>query len=215
MEKKQQTVPATRSSNPWLQVAKEAGSNDTGKLLKFIKGVYESGDDTIPDGTEFVAHIDQLVRGWVRFEDGKVIDRNIVKIADDFKMPKREELGDTGPKKWTEKDADGKRRDPWSEQWFLPLISVASGDFFTFISGSRGGIGAIRELCNKYGHQRREGLLPIIALKVRSYKHKQYGRIETPDFAVVGWDDAGAAPPLTAKEKTAALKAEMNDDIPF
>ena len=88
--------------------------------------------------------------------------------ADGFKPPPREELGDTDPKKWTDKDVDGKKRDPWSEQWFLPLFGVESADVVTFVTGSRGGIGAIADLCRIYGNKKRDGLLPIIALKVRS-----------------------------------------------
>ena len=90
----------------------------------------------------------------------------------------REELPDNDPEKWTEKDADGQPRDPWVEQWYLPLIGVENGDFVTFVTGSKGGIGAIARPVSHVWPQQRDGLLPIIALKTRSYKHKKYGRIE-------------------------------------
>jgi hypothetical protein len=45
---------------------------------------------------------------------------------------------------------------------------------------------------------------PYIKLGVRSYKHKLYGRIETPDFSVVGWTE----PPKSIRE-------ELSDEIPF
>ena len=72
-------------------------------------------------------------------------------------------------------------------------------------------------MCRIYGHKRRDGLLPIVALKTRSYKHKKFGRIETPEFAIVGWDGgvpqtaAAAIPP----NGTAATAADMDDAIPF
>ena len=114
--KRNESPPATRYENPWLAAAAEGG-NETGRLLKFVKGEWLAGDDVLKDGTEFVAHIDQLIRGWVKFEDGKVVDRNhLGKVADGFKPPSREELGDTDPKKWAEKDADNRPRDPWSLQ---------------------------------------------------------------------------------------------------
>ena len=97
------------------------------------------------------------------------------------------------PKKWTEKDADGNKRDPWTEQWYLPLVSVKSGEVVTFVTGSKSGIGTIRDLCRIYGHKHRDGLLPIVALKAGSYKNRKYNTIvDTPELSVVGWDDGGA-----------------------
>jgi hypothetical protein len=222
LTEKQETLPITQQhSNPWLEAAAESG-NETGPLLKFVKGTWVIGDDALKDGTEFVAHIDQLIRGWVKFEDGRVVDRIIGKIADGFKPPKREDLSDADPASWTEKNADdGKLRDPWTQQWFLPLIGVESGELVTFVTGSKGGIGAVADLCRVYGHRQQHGLLPIIALKTRSYRHKQYGKIETPDFQVVGWDgaqtEAAAIPvqPTQLTEKATANNDDMDDEIPF
>jgi hypothetical protein len=90
-EKQKTSLPVTRYENPWLEAAEET-SGDLSKLLKFVKGKWMVGDDVVPDGTEYVAHIDQVARGWVCFEDGKVVDRTIGKLADCFKMPKREDL---------------------------------------------------------------------------------------------------------------------------
>ena len=191
-EEQKTNLPATAWANPWLEAAAEA-KPDMGKLLKFVKGKWESGDDVLPDGTEFIAHIDQLLRGWVKFIDGKVVDRNVGKIAEGYRPPEREELSDADPKSWTEKDTNGEPRDPWTAQWFLPLVGVNSGDVLTFVTGSKGGIAAIGALCRIYGHKKRDGMLPIVALKTRSYKHKQFGRIETPELPIVGWDGVAAA----------------------
>lgn len=209
------SVPATHDENPWLEAASEAGSG-LGRLLKFIKGKFESGDDEVPLGTEYVAHVDQMARGWVRFEDGKVVDRNIGKIADGYKPPQREELPDNDPANWAEKDANGKPRDPWVAQWFLPLTDVETGDFATFITGSKGGVTAVANLCRIYGRKRRDCLLPIVALRTRSYKHKQYGRIETPDLPIVGWEGAPTAMPVQIADRTDnANDDDQNDAIPF
>ena len=208
---KQNTPPATQYKNPWLEAAAEGG-NETGRLLKFVKGEWVVGDDVLKSGTEFVAHIDQMVRGYVKFADGKVVERRIGRIADNFKPPSREELGDTHPKSW-EKDADGKSRDPWVQQWFLPLIGVESGELITYVTGSKGGIDAVCDLCRIYGHKQHDNLLPIVALRTGSYKHKQYGKVATPDFQVIGWD--GAAIPVQPAPQIAATHDDMNDEIPF
>lgn len=215
-EKQQTVLPATHYENPWLEAAAEAG-NDLGKLLKFVKGKWEIGDDTVPEATEYIAHIDQVVRGWVCFNDGKVVDRMIGKVADGFRPPLREELGNNDSKNWKETDTDGKPRDPWVAQWFLPLVGVENGDVVTFVTGSKGGIAAVADLCRIYGHKKRNGLLPIVALKTGSYKHKQYGRIETPEFGIVGW--GGAVNPeaavISAHTEKAAVNADMDDEIPY
>ena len=207
-EKEKATLPATHYENPWLEAASEA-NNELGRLLKFVKGEWMVGDDIVPDNMEYVAHVDQIVRGWVRFKDGKVVDRAIGKIADGYKPPQREELPDNDPGSWTEKDAKGDPRDPWVAQWFLPLIALETGDFATFVTGSKGGVAAIANLCRIFGRKHRDGLLPIVALRTRSYKHKQYGRIETPELPIVGWEGASTAMPASA------AVGEPDDAIPF
>ena len=166
--------------DPWLAASAEVGS-DHGKLLKFVKGSWETGDDKVPDGTEFVAYVDQVVRGWVCFQESKVVNRIIGKIGDGFRPPAREELPDTDQGKW-EKDAKGEPRDPWVLQWFLPMIAVETGDFVTFVTGSSGGSKAVGHLCGIYGRKSHTGMLPIVALRTRSYKHHKYGRIENAGF---------------------------------
>jgi hypothetical protein len=75
--------------NPWLEAADEAGSG-FGKILKFVKGDWQVGDDNVPEGTEFIVYIDEVARGYVKFADKKVVERHIVKVRDG-KPPSREE----------------------------------------------------------------------------------------------------------------------------
>jgi hypothetical protein len=122
-------------------------------------------------------------------------------------------LSDLDPKNWKERDNDGVLRDPWVKQWYLPLTSNEIGDLVTFVTGSAGGDDAITSLCRVYGN-RRDGLLPIVALKAGSYKHKRYGRIETPDFDIVGWFGTPTAKPVP-ETGNAGGNDDMNDAIPF
>jgi hypothetical protein len=205
---------AVTFDNPWLQAAAEAGGSDLGRLLKFVKGRWCVGDDEVSQGSEFIAHLDQLARGWVRFEDGAVTDLKLVKIADGVKLPEREALPDLDQKKW-EQDDNGEPRDPWTLQWYLPLIGVETGDFVTYVTNSAGGNGAIASLCRVYGNRQRDGLLPIIALKARSYKHRQYGRVEVPDLPIVGWHGRATTKTVATVQPKQTAAAEMNDEIPF
>src|SRR5262245_43611470 len=97
---KQPALPAVKYDNPWLEVAAE-NSGRFGKLLKFVKGKWEVGDDEVPIGTEYIAHIDQLAQGWIHFENGEVVGEPIIeKIANGKKLPTRDELPDNNPRKW-------------------------------------------------------------------------------------------------------------------
>ena len=216
-----QTAIATQSDNPWLQVANERG-NTLGKILKFSKGVWEIGDDEIPEGAQYIVLMDQVAREWVKFEDNVPTERLRFPVADGVLPTPREELGDGDQSQWKIGD-DGKRCDPWTLQWQLPMLPVgALGDLVIFTTSSKGGESCIANLCGVYGRSPRNGLLPIVALKVRSYKHKTYGKIQTPDLPIVGWDNGGlpsaplSAPPAPANAADAkVIDGFMDDEIPF
>jgi hypothetical protein len=197
-------VPAA-GSNPYLE---DAGDS-LGVILKFNKGKWRLGDDTVPPGTKYVAYLPQALKGWVRFEGNKVTDRHLGKTADRYVPPDREELGDLDKSKW-EIGADGKPRDPWSEQRYLPLLSADGTEILTFVSGSAGGKIAIQDLNRRFGYQAHTGKLPIVELATREYRHATFGLMESPKFEVVGWTSpAGEAPPAPT------VGEEMSDEIPF
>jgi len=62
MQQERPTLPAVQYDNPWLEAADEAGG-EFGRILKFVKGEWMIGEDSVPEGTEYVAHIDQVARG--------------------------------------------------------------------------------------------------------------------------------------------------------
>jgi hypothetical protein len=201
------------------EIARELQTSELGRLLKFAKGTYSIGDDAVPVGTEMIAHVNQLAHGWVKFEDGKVTDQQIGKPAEGFRMPLREELDDQDEASW-ERDAAGRPRDPWAQQYYLPMEAVETGDVAVFVTGSHGGRGALGKVINRFARNAKNGL-PIIKLAVASYKHRTYGRIETPDFPIVGWTESAVAPLVPASpngptlEPVGASNADLNDEIPF
>jgi hypothetical protein len=119
-----------------------------------------------------------------KFVDGKVVQQEIGKVAEGYKQAVRNELGDLDESRW-ERDARGNPRDPWSEQMYLPMEDAETGEIAVFVTGSHGGKGAIRALLNVAGRNLDKG--PVIRLAVSSYRHRTFGRIETPDFPVVSW----------------------------
>jgi hypothetical protein len=186
--------------------AQEERTGELGKILKFNKGKYFVGDDEVKLGREYIAHTVQWTRGWVKFVDSIPTEKRIGRAVDGFKVPEREELGDLDKSHW-EKDSAGNPRDPWSRQSYLPLVDMESGEIAVFVSGSHGGRGAIGDLCSVAAQNHHRGQ-PQIALSVRSYKHKVYGRIETPEFRVVGWTGSTFAKEVSSSEV-------MDDTIPF
>jgi hypothetical protein len=195
----------TDLKNQFLQVAAETQSEGLSKLLKFAKGKYFVGDDEVKTGHEMLAHVGATIRGWTKFENGKVVEQRIGRISDGFQPPAREMLGDLDKSKW-EKDSTGKPRDPWVAQYYLPLEDLNTGDVVVFVTSSKGGIAAVGKLCAVYGRNISKGS-PVIKLEVRSYRHSEFGRIETPDFVVASWENSNSG--------NKAPAAGMNDDIPF
>ena len=210
-------LPAVQYDDPWAEAAAETGS-DLGRLLKFIEGKFLIGEDEVQLGTEYVAHVNQIARGYVKFLGGKPVDRVVGMLCDGFKMPKREQLPDNDKASW-EKDDNGNPRDPWTPQWFLPLISVQTGDFVTFVGGSDGADQAMGKLCALYSRKKHTGQLPIVALRAGGYTHKRYKQwIDTPEFSVVGWDGmptVAAAIPMKPAPEKATVSADPNDAIPY
>jgi hypothetical protein len=154
------------------------------------------------------------MRGYVKFGGGKLVEQRLGKVAEGFQMPKREELGDTDKTAW-ECDANGNPRDPWALQYYLPLEDAEIGEVLVFVTSSRGGCSAIGNLCNVFARNAGNGL-PIIKLGTSSYRHKTYGRIDIPDFPVVGWNKASAIDTGDEHDMGHFSPAdEMTDDCPF
>lgn len=189
-----------------------------GKLLKFSKGDYLMGEDNeeVEEGTQFIANMDELMVGWIRWEDGKPTDQIMGRVSEGYQAPKRNTLGDDDKDQW-EVDEKGQPRDPWQFSNYLILKTPGeSGDdhLFTFTTSSRGGLNAIGELCKTYGKamRQRPDEFPIISLGVGSYMHsnKQFGRIKYPIFAVQGW--VAKAEFVEALTEAAGAKDEAGDE---
>jgi hypothetical protein len=155
------------------QAAQEEGANEIGRLLKFSKGHYLVGTEEIPLGKEFVAHVEHWTRGWVKFKHGELVERRVGRVADGFVVPDRDQLGDNDSTTW-ETDAHGEPQDPWSQQSYLPLEDLESGEILTFVSGSMGGRQAVSRLAGRAARHLALMGLPIIKLAVESYKHKSF-----------------------------------------
>jgi hypothetical protein len=165
--------------------------------------------------------------GWIRWENSKPVEHIMVRVADDRPLPKRDDLGDVDKTRW-EKDSSGELRDPWQFTNYLPLMNN-EGSLYTFATSSRGGLGAIGELCRLYAQHRKRhpDVHPMIALGVGSYQHqkREYGRIKFPKFTPMGWEQkskfnealiaAGFVPAGELPVPEPDPQDEFNDEVPF
>lgn len=196
-----------------------------GKLLKFSKGDYLVGEnnDEMEEGTELIANMDELMVGWIRWQDNKPSEQIMGRVAKSFQPPKRHELGDNDKEAW-EVDDQGEPRDPWQLSNYLLMKEPGGEELYTFTTASRGGLNAIGELCKAYGKamRQRPDEFPIVILKVGSYQHsnKAYGRIKYPIFEISGWaakaefEQALAAENTTANEEEEGARKAVNETDP-
>jgi hypothetical protein len=225
MTSETQNLP-TAYVDPVEELAAEA-RNNIENALKFVKGEWTINDEKAPDGVEFVAYIDHLVKGWIRFDDQKVAERILVRRGDKQRLPEREDLSYAEESDWP-RDSKGKPRDPWAKQFFVPLLAVNDGKLVTFVTGSIGGRIAVGKLCDAFLNNDRKR--PIIKLDISSFKSKEYGKVDSPAFQIVGYEDEPAEQPPPPSDPTttpppavAALPAkkskkhgkDFDDEIPY
>jgi hypothetical protein len=145
------TIPST---NPFANYERDQATRRhfPGELMKFNKGDYVAGKDSVllPSGSQRVAVMNTLTRGWQRWENNELTDARLGFYVEGFKPPRRSELGDHDKSRW-ETGKDGKPRDPWSYINALAMVSPETMKTYTFITGTSGGIRAIDDLADDHG----------------------------------------------------------------
>lgn len=183
--------------DPYAAYGQEAASGN-GDFLKFSKGEWLKGqeDEEVELGTRLAANMGELSIGWIRWEDGKPAERRMGLLSQGHKPELRPELGYTDQAEWETDDETGQPKDPWNFTNELPLANPDNGEQMTWSAASKGGIGAIGNLCKAYGreYRQRDGQVPIVELGRDSYKHKKYGKTYVPVATIVDWVANGSVP---------------------
>jgi hypothetical protein len=144
---------ATDNTNPWIEIGNELDKHLGAPLIRFTKqGEFALSDvDTVPDGTKCIAHCDAIELGWIKWQDGKPVDRKVGLVADKFVPPTKDQLPDRDETQWEVQD-DGTRRDPWAFQMSVPLTRLdAGGETYCFATGSKGGLRCLSALTRTFG----------------------------------------------------------------
>jgi hypothetical protein len=207
-----QDLPAVQEAAAIANAANEDAGFE--KLLKFKKGVYTTDANVVEWGTELLAHCVGWTKCWIKFEDGKVIERKMYRVAEGRRPPDREQLDDVqlvgvkDPK-------TGLSKDPWVYQYLLPMEDK-SGEVMWFVTSSIGGKRAVADLCKSYsrrsqriGHSEQ----PVIKLSGAVMPTKMFGDVPRPLFEIIGWDSTREG--VREVKAPDTLKQEMDDEIPF
>ena len=196
LKKTDTQVPVATNKNVFEAYADEVDAQMiVGTLLKFVKGDWLIGRDgeECPE-KELVAIMPGLVHGWIRWEDNFPVEHNMGLLIEGFIPPNRAELGHHEQETWR-LEANGKRRDPWQQGIYLPMVTVDGKTVYTFTATSDGGRRrGVAPLCREYGHHIRQhpSELPVVRLEQDSYLHsdRNIGRVKYPLFPADRWVEA-------------------------
>jgi hypothetical protein len=169
----------------------EAAKSDVGfgRILTFVKGDYFLDKEEVPLESEFKVHTREWVQVWINF-DVRPIVQKIYRVARGQKAPDRETLGDLDKSKW-QPGFNNQPKDPWVLQYLVPFESCETGEIVAFRTPSFGGRRAIAELASlcAFKSKRGEPSLPIIKIEKSSFTSKNYGKIQQPQFTIIGFEN--------------------------
>jgi hypothetical protein len=214
-------VAMPEPKNPFEAYGDSGGTRILGEMLKFSKGEWVHGRDNLEmkEGLRLIAGANLIEVGWILWQEGRPMDVVMGRIGEGFVMPRRGELGFLNTLEWprSEMDSDyGKPRDPWQKASAMPLIDQ-NGTVYTFVTGSKGGEGALKELAKVYGKRMRQhpDELPIVTLAMDSYRHadKRLGKIWVPVFAISGWTAAKRLEKALQKAEMAAHEEREDESL--
>lgn len=187
-------LPSDATDNPFLAYANSVlQRNIVGQLLKFAKGDWFAGEhnEQVEPGTEYIANVNEVLIGWIRWQDNKPTDHIMGKVLEGYKPLARGDLGDLDKGEWEIDDKTGKERDPWQESAYMLLKGTSDGELYTFAASSRGARDSVARLLRAYGlvMSQRPDDFPVVAISGDSYEHKDRsrGRIKYPVFTIVDW----------------------------
>ena len=168
-------------TNPYAAFAAEGGPGIVGKLLVCKKGDWSLGSDgdDVPAEARFLLLVDTMMRGWLKWHDGRVVEAEMGFVRDNFPVRHRYSLPNltraSGRSYRTERLAILGRSliaSYWSK------CSAPHGDV-TFSGSSYGTALALKEICRVYSAEAalHPGALPVVKLTRKTRPHKQWGTI--------------------------------------
>ena len=176
-------------------VANQDASGGKGQFMKFAKGAYSYGPESIDveDGSLWAVNPNSFVHGYQAWGDGELLEEQVAGMNEPpiVKSALQTHIY-VHPETQTEVAAK------WNPYRGFVLVCVSGEDegVQCFLSGTSMGLkNAVDTLVSAIvEHVGEDPGTPvaIIELKEDSYKHKKWGKIHTPVFDVVEWADMEA-----------------------
>lgn len=208
-------LPANRAAmaQAFMDDSHSEGLTDT-KYMKFDgnDGIYTAGreEDEIEAGTLLAAGLAQhYYKGWICWNDGKVVEERMVKIGGPDPVPSKGALPDHGP--YEDEDEDG-----WRKQASILFKDPETGDQYLFKTASISGIRALAALAGAFAKWLKEGHdpeteIPIVELSADSFQVKGKRKVTkyAPVFKIV---DTMLIAEIPEPEKAASGDDEDDDE---
>jgi hypothetical protein len=226
--------PGHRLVDPLAHFAQqEGGLFFDGDFIQFSgqTGAWTRNKEPISPTVPFLCNLREIAVGWVKFGDGKIVDRHVGRVVDGYQRQPRDALPDRDERNWLTRN--GVREDPWKSVTYLPMRSSEDGRSVAYGPWSDSGrraIAAFVGVCQRTDRGRKD---PLVLLESRSFRSQHGSVLYAPEFKIIGWDfwNGEPAPPILPiavplappTTETKALPAnpgkgngvDLDDEIPF
>jgi hypothetical protein len=199
-----------------------------GEQMRYVRGDWLIGDDKRKASpTEpYTVNVLEILLGWTKLVDNVVVQRDVGRLADGFRVPPRERLGD--------EEMIGDDNDAWKPTTAV-VMRNAGGNIFTFSSFSASARTPVAKLldaflrrCGKF-----PGEFPVVLLgSGTGHSRRHNTSYPIPLLKIVGWEpwdgkqvettankpppgDGGATNAVALEDPAKSTEELMADEIPF
>lgn len=168
------------------------------KMLKTGDWVYGAEDTEVAEDSDWVIDTGSFVVGYQAWDEDGDLQGEVKTLVTEPPVP-RGDLENVGA--------------PWKPLIGCNMVCIKGGDKGVqvhYATTSKGGIKAVnsamKAVVNNAKSGKHEGkFTPVVSLESDHYKHKQYGRIYTPELNIIDW--------VADYEAPAAVEPVDEDDV--
>lgn len=157
------------------------------KLDKSGDWVFGSDAYEVQDGGLWAINPNSFIEGWIAWGEGELLGEEMAPMAGPALVS-------------TDLPTHAGAKRGWEKQVGLQMVAVSGeyeGQQVVYKTSSKGGMKAVREMVAKVVNQINGGdadIVPVVALESSSYRHKTYGKIQTPVLALDHWMSMSGVP---------------------